>query len=197
MEKTVRVDGTKPWLKEVTVAPGTTLNFQVTGQNQTGGNLTDIVVRDVMPEGLGITYIEGTTKLYNSNNTTGMPYDDKIVKIYGTNIGDYHDRGNFAVTYSVKVPEADELNCGMSSFYSSAEVIVGPEDSREDAVTVNVDKVCEVEPEQPVEEPKEPVNTNTPVELSKTGPVSAVAGIVGLGSVATAAGYYVASRRRA
>lgn len=55
------------------------------------------------------------------------------------------------------------------------------------------------EPEEPPVTPEEPPVTpeepETPQELPKTGLANAVAGFIGLGSVAASASYYVASRR--
>ncbi|MBF1038226.1 MAG: LPXTG cell wall anchor domain-containing protein, partial [Candidatus Nanosynbacter sp.] len=41
-----------------------------------------------------------------------------------------------------------------------------------------------------------PTPTPTPKELPKTGPETIVTGVIGLGSVVTTAGYYIASRKQ-
>ena len=60
---------------------------------------------------------------------------------------------------------------------------------------MNVVKVCDGEdPNTPVT-PEDP-GTDLPSKLPTTGPEAIAGGIIATGSIATAAGYYIASRRQ-
>ena len=133
-------------------------------------------------------YVAGTTVLYNSANTKGKTLADGIVSSNGINIGDYA-KGNEATIYfyaTVSASLAD--NCDDSTLTNTVKGKYNNDDktAKTDTADVTVEgKVC-TEPEEPT----------TPPELPKTGAVSILGSTIGLASMATAAGYYIASRKK-
>ena len=83
------------------------------------------------------------------------------------------------------------LACGQNKLVNWGQVTANGKVTQ-DSADVLVAKTCKDNPTTP----EEPVEPTTPGELPKTGPESIVVTALGLGAVVTAAGYYVASRKK-
>lgn len=190
VEEKVRIAGDtdKTWKDTVTANIGDTVEFQLQYVNTGKDGHRDVAVRDVLSKNL--QYIEGSTKLYNTDYPNGGKVNQDTIITNGINIGNYAVGANAFVRFSAKVV-GDNLACGANVLTNWGQVQAG--DAKiilQDNATVNVLKVCANNKQD--EEP-----TPTPVdELPSTGPEAIAGGIIAAGSIATAAGYYIASRRQ-
>ena len=176
-----------------TFKPGDEITFKVRYENVGTMDQLNVVVRDTLPAGL--TYVEGSTILYNNNFTEGKPVNDDIINENGMNIGDYAGGSGWAeVVYKARVN--DDVDCNIELTNS---VIVSTTDGNKTAgVTIKVTRDdC-----TPAPTPEEDCNTNPnlpgcdlPKEIVQTGPlqiVMAVLVILGIG----AGGFYLYRTRR-
>ncbi|MBQ7802852.1 DUF11 domain-containing protein [Candidatus Saccharibacteria bacterium] len=192
VEKKVRVvGGEKGWFDQVYAKVGDTVEYKISYKNTSDVMEKDVQILDLL--GTDLEYVPGTTVLYNANNKSGLAIsaDTIAVKGKGINIGDYAAGTIATVTFRAKVVESKKLGCGADNVLRSwAQGYIGANDTmKQDYADVLVHPACPETPEEPVE----PV---TPPELPETGPAS-IAGIaLGAGALTTAAGSYIASRKR-
>jgi uncharacterized repeat protein (TIGR01451 family) len=187
IDKMVQLDGGKEWSETVTAKAGDKVRFRIQFKNTGNTTLKNVIVRDNLPEGM--TYVKGSTVLYNKANTNGKTLADGIVSKSGINIGSY-DKGTEATIYFyATVNTSLKDNCEDTTLTNVVDGWYNNDTKTTESDTADTKvegKVCEDEPEEP---------TPTP-ELPKTGPVSVISGLVGAASVATAAGYYIISRKK-
>lgn len=100
---------------------------------------------------------------------------------YGINIGHYDKGANAYVRFTAEVVDKS-LQCGSNTLVNWIQGSVGKK-TIQDYATVVLNKVCE-----------NPGN-NKPNELPNTGPEAVAGGAIAAGSIVTAAGYFIASRR--
>lgn len=195
VQKQVRIAGDtdRTWKESVNAKIGDQVEFQITYTNTSNAQQDNVMVRDTLPSNL--RYVAGSTKLRNSTYPNGLYISDgepsDILK--GINIGSYAAGANAKVTFLAEVVN-DNLVCGDNTMVNWGQVGLG-EKVIQDTASVKTNRVCE-KPEEPVtpEKPEEPVK---PVDkLPTTGPEIWAGGILATGSIATAAGYYIASRRQ-
>lgn len=199
VEEKVRIagDADKTWKNTVTAKIGDTVEFQLQYRNLSSESHSDVSVRDILPKGL--EYVNGSTILYNKLYPNGLKVDQNDVVKGGIIIGKYAGKtatavgANAFVRFSAKVVD-ESLACGANVLINWGQVQAGATTKTvmQDNATVNVVKVCDN---------KEPDPTPTPdpeptPELPFTGPESIAGGVVAAGSIVTAAGYYIASRRQ-
>lgn len=194
VDKKVRIlgDTDKTWKESVEAKVGDKVEFQFQYLNTSKFNQAGVVMRDVLPSNL--RYVEGSTVLYNGNHPTGLHLDTDDVINGGVNVGSYDADANAFIRFTAEVVD-DNLACGSNTLINWAQVRVGDTVVKDDA-RVHLTKVCET-PDEP-DEPDEPEEPETPVvpELPTTGPTAVAGGVIAAGSIATAAGYYIASRRQ-
>lgn len=163
---------------------GDEVTFKVRYDNTGTMDQLNVVVRDTLPEGL--TYIPGSTILYNNNLTEGKAVNDDIITENGMNIGDYAGSSGWAeIVYKAKID--DNLKCAGELTNS---VVISTNDGNKDA---SVKIIVEGEDCTPTPPPTPP---DTPSEIVKTGPVEitiAVIIILGIG----AGGFYFYRTRKA
>lgn len=174
VEKTVRISGLadKTFKESVAVKPGDKVDYQIHFKNTTGQTANSVVIKDVLPA--GVSYVSGTSYLLNSGGTKQIADG---VTAGGAIIGSYDNNGDAYVKFTAVVAANDKLPvCGANTLTNSATVTtdIG---SATDTADVTVTKAC------------------TPSELPHTGPAEDILSIVGLGTLVTSLGYYVASRR--
>jgi len=190
IEKQVRISGDtdKTWKETVEAKVGDKVEFQLTYKNTSDKQQNNVKIRDVLPKNL--RYVENSTKLKNStypngaNIVDGKPSDI----LQGINIGNYAPGANAKIMFTAEVVDND-LACGSNTLVNWGQAGVG-DTTIQDYARVHLTKVCENTPD-PTPDP-EP--TPTP-ELPNTGPEMVAGGVIATGSIATAAGYYIASRR--
>jgi len=191
IEKQVRISGDtdKTWKETVEAKVGDKVEFQLTYKNTSDKQQNNVKIRDVLPKNL--RYVENSTKLKNStypngaNIVDGKPSDI----LQGINIGNYAPGANAKIMFTAEVVDND-FACGSNTLVNWGQACVG-DTTIQDYARVHLTKVCENTPD-PTPDP-EP--TPTP-ELPNTGPEMVAGGVIATGSIATAAGYYIASRRQ-
>lgn len=171
--KDVRLSGTKDWADSISTNKGSTVDYELTYTNTGTVTQDDVVLRDVLPA--GITYLTGTTKLYNVNYPNGKSMDDGI-SAGGINIGNYTKGSNAYLVFSARV---DGDPCAVLTNTAAAETDNG---NLQDTATVKVAGSCAT-------------TTSTVAALPTTGPVEVIAGLIGIAAMTVGIVYYVKSRR--
>lgn len=195
IEKEVRLADSedKSWHKAVEAKVGDKVEFLIGYYNDSKFTQGEVAIRDYLPKNL--KYVEGSTVLRNSNHVSGVTMNSNNIANGGIRIGSYGAGANAYVTFTAEVVD-NSLECGANSLINYAQGGVGST-VKEDHATVHVTKTenCEVPPKDDDPTPEEP-KEDKPTNLPSTGPEAIAGGIIAAGSVATAAGYYVASRRQ-
>lgn len=181
VEKKVRIvgDADKTWKESVNAKVGDKVEFQIQYKNTSDYTQEGVVIKDVLPSNL--RYVEGTAKLYNVLYPNGLTFDDgTVVLTSGVRVGNYKAGANAYIRLTAEVTN-DDLKCGTNTLYNWGQVGVGNTALQDDA-QVKVVRVCE--------------NKTEEVVLPSAGPNAIAGGVIAAGSIATAAGYYIASRRQ-
>ncbi len=187
VSKQVRIKGETEWKKQVNAKVGDTVEYKITYKNTSDSLEKDVVLFDKL--GSNQTYVPGSTKLYNSNYKNGLALkSDGLTTDEGINIGDYKAGAAAVVTFEV-VMKDNNLGCGGDNVLRSwAQGYIGHEATmKQDYADVLIYKGC---PKN--EEPVDPVKP----EIPETGPADIATTALGAGSVVTAAGYYLTSRKK-
>ena len=211
VEKQVREHGTSDWKESITAQPGQTVDYLVQYKNTGTTRQNDVVIKDQLPKGM--TYVNGSTKVANSNNPNGIAVDDGITTESGINIGNYEAGANAFVMFSAKVKSLAELECGTNSLKNVARADTN-NGWKEDDATVTVTKecepgkitVCELKTDKIITINEADFDSSKhskdlddckelPPELPKTGPAEDIVAILRLGALIASIAYYVASRR--
>jgi len=191
VDKTVRniSNGEKEFVDSVNAKVGDIVEYQIYFENTGDETLNNVVVRDLLPENM--EYIEGTTKVYNTNHPEGATFQDETITTTGVNIGNYEADSNAYIRFRAKVVDKSMI-CGSNKLVNWGQIGAGTNTIQDNAfVMVNKTEGCENTPVTPVT----PVTPSTPSEMPTTGAGSIAMGVIGAGSVVTAAGYFVASRK--
>ena len=159
------------------VKSGDEVTFKIRYENTGTMDQLNVVVRDTLPEGL--TYVPGSTMLYNNNFTDGKAVNDDLVTENGMNIGDYAGGSGWAeVVYKATVDEG--LDCNTQLVNSA--IISTTDGNKTDSVTLTVSTDGCTPPPVVPEKPETP---ETPDRIVNTGPVEiALAVLVVLGIIA-------------
>ena len=200
VEKKARVvgDADRTWKDTVEAKVGDKVEFQIEYKNTSDKTQMGVSIRDVLPSNL--RYISGSAKLYNANHPSGATFTHDYLVNQGVNIGGYTAGSNAIIRFQVEVVD-DNLACGSNTMVNWGRAGVGTK-TIQDYARVHLNKVCENKPDEPTpptpEQPDEPTpeNPETPKELPSTGPEVVAGGVIATGSIVTAAGYYIASRRQ-
>ena len=200
VDKTVRnvTNGEKSVSDSVDAKVGDIVEYQIYFENTNDESLNDVVVRDLLPNNM--EYIPGTTKLYNGSNPNGTINTDDTITTTGINIGNYAPGSNAYVRFRAKVVDKSMI-CGTNKLVNWGQIGVGTNTIQDNAfVMVKKTEGCDNPEPEPVNPENNPTSNSTSnptsaSSLPNTGAGSAVAGVIGAGSIATAAGYYIASRK--
>jgi uncharacterized repeat protein (TIGR01451 family)/LPXTG-motif cell wall-anchored protein len=182
IDKMVQLNGGSEWSEIVTAKAGDKVRYRIQFKNTGNTTLKNVVIRDVLPAGL--TYVKGSTVLYNKANANGKTLDDGIVSDKGVNIGEYAVGAEATVYFYATVNAALADNCNDTTLTNVVEGKYNNDDKTIDKDTADVKvngKDCR-EPEEP--------------ELPKTGAESMLGSIVVIAGTVTAAGYYIISRKK-
>ena len=197
VSKQVRIKGSddKTWKESVDAQVGDEVEFQIEYKNTSKTDSTQtLVLRDVLPANL--EYVAGTTMLYNALHANGVNLDDGLlISDEGVKVGHYTAGSNAIIRFTAKVVDTN-LACGSNTLVNWGRASVG-ETVLQDHAEVVINKVCEESTPEPTPElTPEPTPEETPTTLPNTGPEAVAGSVVAIGSVATAAGYYISSRRQ-
>ncbi|MBQ2672379.1 DUF11 domain-containing protein [Candidatus Saccharibacteria bacterium] len=201
VSKQVRIKGTKTWSESVNAKVGDEVEYQIEYVNLLSEQVKDVMIRDVLPT--NVEYVPNSTYLYNSNYQNGVLLKENTLTTTGINIGAYNAKGNAYVRFTGKVVDKT-MACGNNQLVNWASATVSGS-SVENAVykddasvmVLKDGEICENDP-TPTPTPT-PVPDNpgsTPTTIVSTGPETIVTGAIGAGSVVTALGYYIASRKK-
>ena len=190
IDKKVRLAGSKDWVETVNATIGQTVEYQLTAKNTGETTLENVMVSDTLPAGL-----ELTGDIY----VNGKKVSGDLAK--GINVGTLEAGKTAVVTFSAKVVD-NNLICGKNTLTNTGKAAASNKSNQDTAVVIT-NKTCSEEkkdePTSPKEETKKSTTTTTVknVEsLPSTGPAEIVGGVLGAGSVVTAAGYYISSRKK-
>lgn len=143
ISKTVRkIGGEKVWSETVEANSGDTVEFQIDAKNSGNSTINNLVIRDVLPNGL--EYIAGSAKLYNANNQfKGSAISDAVVTDTGANVGAYTSGSNAVVRLRAKVASNEKLPvCGDNMLTNLAQAS-DQKIAKNDTASVKVSKKCE------------------------------------------------------
>ncbi|MBR3414917.1 hypothetical protein IKG73_02820 [Candidatus Saccharibacteria bacterium] len=200
VDKRVRLHGTENWSESVEAKVGDLVDFVIKYQNTTENAVSDVMIRDVLPNNMELA---SDVVLKNGTNPNGLTLKGNIST--GINIGGYAVDATAYVTFTAKVVDKNMI-CGKNILRNWGQIGVGSV-TRQDDADVVVQKTCKEEPKkdcttnpemaecQKNEEPKKEESKETPKEMPSTGATEIVMGALGIGSTVTAAGYYLASRK--
>ena len=200
--KQVRIkDSGEDFSESVNAKVGDKVEYQIEYANLLAEGVTDVMVRDQLPD--NIIYEPDTTYLYNSDYINGVQLSDNNLTTIGINIGNYDYKGNARIRFTGKVVDKT-LTCGTNPpLKNVASVTINQEKVYIDDAFVVVTKDGESCKEKPQDDPTptptptpEDTPTDTPAAIVPTGPVAVVTGAVGAGSMVTALGYFIASRKK-
>ena len=172
------------WTESINANIGDTVYYRIHYKNTSGNTVDSVAIKDVLPTNM--EYVKGSAVLYNATNPNGIARDD-TVNTKGVYVGGYADNGDAYLVFAAKIVDVN-LACGQNKLVNWGQVTVNGKVTQ-DSADVIVAKTCAENT------PEEPVEPSTPEVLPKTGPASVVVTALGLGSVVTAAGYYIASRK--
>lgn len=187
VDKTMRLAGTNDdFVEDLDVKVGDKVEFKIHYKNiilQSGNAATNeaniqknVMIRDILPNNM--VYVPNTTRLYNAtyqNGTLVTPDGDLFTN--AINIGSYGPQSNGYVFFVAEVVDKS-LECGDNALVNWAQATVGNE-VHQDRAIAHTTKVCETEK----------------IELPKAGPVVTIGGAMAAGTIVTAAGYFIMSRR--
>ena len=80
------------WGDSVYATPGECIRFRIGIRNMSSEIFRNLTLRDILPTGL--SYISGSTQIYNTKHPKGVTLSDKIIHDNGINIGDYAPGAN-------------------------------------------------------------------------------------------------------
>lgn len=181
LSKVVRLKGTKEWSESVDAKIGDEVEYRIEYKNLSAEQVDNVMIRDVLPT--NVEYVAGSTVLYNANHQSGIALSSDKVTTSGINIGSYAPRGNAYVQFTAKVI-SKTLECGDNQLVNWASATVNGEVFKDDASVMveRDDATCHEMP--------------TPERIPDTGATNIAGAALGAGSVVTALGYYIASRKK-
>ena len=179
IEKTVRKEGGE-WKESVDAEIGDTVEFQIHYENLNASTVSNVMIRDSLPDNL--KYVEGSAKLYNASHPKGLDYNDPTVA--AVNVGNYKVDGDAYLRFKAEVVD-NSLECNKTNRLINWAKASANGYAVQDSAQVYVVKTCTT----PELEPK-------PEELPDTGATNIAGAALGAGSVVTALGYYIASRKK-
>lgn len=138
--KTVSEHDKFDWKESVNSKPGDLVDFRIKYKNVGSTQQDNVVVKDQLPAGL--SYVAGSTKLYNAQNPNGKTLSDEVTK-GGVNIGSHAAGASSFVTFTAKVAGNDQLpTCGPNTLKNVATVETD-DGNKEDDASVVVPKECQ------------------------------------------------------
>lgn len=181
IKKTVRKEGGE-WKESVDAEIGDTVEFQIHYENLNASTVSNVMIRDSLPNNL--KYVEGSAKLLNASHPNGLDYNDPTVA--AVNVGNYKVDGDAYLRFKAQVVDND-LVCNKTNRLINWAKASANGYAVQDSAQVYVVKTCTTS--TPEQEPK-------PEELPDTGATNITGAALGAGSVVTALGYYITSRKK-
>ncbi|MBR2795674.1 DUF11 domain-containing protein [Candidatus Saccharibacteria bacterium] len=210
IDKAVSKDGVN-FGESLNLKPGEEATFRLTIRNTGDVALTNVIVKDNLPEGLSL--VPGSVALRANESTTEDPLSDNLLGT-GYNLGTIGTGNVVYITY--KVMAGPDFDCEGKELKNNARLTydsnVSTGDSKESSATVTVKKeegcdepeipldTCETNPGLPECEKEKNCKTNPEMpecqELPNTGPLEIVMAIIIVAGIGFG-GYYFYRTRKA
>jgi len=181
VDKKVRLAGTNDEFTEsINAKVGDRVEYKIEYHNTDQVTQNDVMIKDYLPNNM--VYVSNSTYLRNKNHKNdndgkGMRLlPDGALFTTGVNIGNYTKNSYASVYFTAEVVDKD-LACGDNVLVNWVQGTVSNK-IHKDHSKVKLTKVCEDTPKLPT-----------------AGPVVTLGGAVAAGTIVTAAGYFIMSRR--
>ena len=92
MEVRKKDESEPKWADKVYAVPGECVRFRIGIRNMSSEMFRNLTLRNILPTGL--SYINGSTQIYNTKHPKGVTLSDNIITDNGINIGDYAPGAN-------------------------------------------------------------------------------------------------------
>lgn len=185
MNKTVSKDTANNYQNTIAAEPGETLDFKIHFRNTGTTLLKNVAVYDLL--GNGMTFIPGTTRIFNETHPNGTFEKDNLFK-NGFNIGDYKGGSDATITYKVKILDDEKIfPCGQEVVVENNSAAAIDVATIHDKVQVKVTRKC-----NDIPKPK----PETPTELPHTGTSEIVLAMVIVATIGIGGAYYFASMKQ-
>lgn len=145
VQKKVSKADANNWQDTMNVTAGETVDYRIEYKNTGEVQQNDVVIKDKLPA--NVSYVPGTTMLFNSKNPNGKALSDNVTKTEGVNIGSHAAGANSFVVFQAKIGTDADLTCGTNKLVNTARVITDY-GVKEDTADVTAEKVCEEVPAQ-------------------------------------------------
>lgn len=181
LNKMVQVKGSDNWSENVTVKANDTVRYRIQFKNTGNTTLENVVISDTLPAGMN--YVEGSTILYNTENTDGKTMGDEVVN-GGLNIGSVAAGSEATIYFYATVDNSFADDCEDSKLTNIVAGKYNNDDNttKTDTADVTVDGiVCET-PDVP--------------EYPTTGAESTLGAIIAIASLSAATAGYIISRKK-
>ena len=133
----------RAYSSSTTAKPGDTVHYRVKVKNTGNTELTDLVVKDVLPANM--TYVQDSTYISYDKSFSATVMTNDIATTQGVKISRLIAGETATITYIAVVPKADKLVCGTNTLKNVATVITKLGDKSSNAV-VTVTKECDTTP---------------------------------------------------
>lgn len=199
IEKQARVvgDTDRTWKTTVNAKVGDKVEFLIQYKNTSDQEQTRVAIKDLLPTNL--RYVDGTLRIYNATHPNNDKVRDATTPLFGGGslaVGNYAPNANVFLSYQAEVVD-NNLECGSNTLVNWTQAGVG-DTTLTDFARVVLNKVCPKDTPEPTPEPtpEDPKDQGEATTLPAAGPEAVAGGVIATGSIVTAAGYYIASRRQ-
>ena len=103
MEVRKKDESEPKWADKVYAVPGECVRFRIGIRNMSSEMFRNLTLRNILPTGL--SYINGSTRIYNAKHSQGVTFSDNIITDNGINIGDYLPGANAWIYFDATTPE--------------------------------------------------------------------------------------------
>lgn len=139
ISKTVSKENANSFQESQDVNAGSIVDFKIHYKNTGTTTQNNVNIMDVLPKGM--TYVAGSTKLFNNLLPNGKVLNDAVVTANGINIGDYRTGAEGYIIFKAKVAEEKDLICGVNTLTNTAHIRTN-NGNKNDTATVNISKKC-------------------------------------------------------
>ena len=103
MEVRKKDESEPKWADKVYAVPGECVRFRIGIRNMSSEMFRNLTLRNILPTGL--SYISGSTQIYNAKHPQGVTLSDNIITDMGVNIGDYAPGANAWIYFNATTSE--------------------------------------------------------------------------------------------
>lgn len=137
MEVRKKDESEPKWADKVYAVPGECVRFRIGIRNMSSEMFRNLTLRNILPTGL--SYINGSTQIYNAKHPQGVTLSDNIITDMGVNIGNYAPGANAWIYFDVAT---SKMTNSRNIIYRNVIQACGGYGEKEQSVDVLVD-ACE------------------------------------------------------